>query len=38
VSTDIIEASALALLQATNRLAMRRQPRLNPQTETLSTV
>jgi 2-isopropylmalate synthase len=38
VSTDIIEASAQAFLQATNRLAMRRQPRLNPQTETVSAV
>ncbi len=38
VSTDIIEASALAFLQAVNRLSMRRQPRLNPQTETVSTV
>jgi 2-isopropylmalate synthase len=38
VSTDIIEASALAFLQAINRLAMRRQPRLNPQTETVSAV
>ena len=35
VSTDIIEASALAFLQAVNRLAMRRQSRLNPQTETV---
>jgi 2-isopropylmalate synthase len=33
VSTDVIEASALAFLQAINRLAMKRQPRLNPQTE-----
>jgi len=33
VSTDIIEASALAFLQAINRLGMRGQPRLNPQTE-----
>jgi 2-isopropylmalate synthase len=33
VSTDIIEASALAFLQAVNRLAMRKQIRLNPQTE-----
>src|SRR6266852_2514614 len=38
VSTDIIEASAQAFLQAINRLAMRRQPRLNPQTETVSAV
>jgi 2-isopropylmalate synthase len=33
VSTDIIEASAQAFLQAINRLAMHRQLRLNPQTE-----
>jgi 2-isopropylmalate synthase len=33
VSTDILEASALAFLQAINRLAMRRQGRMNPQTE-----
>jgi 2-isopropylmalate synthase len=38
VSTDIIEASAQAFLQAINRLAMRRQPRLNPQTEAISAV
>ena len=38
VSTDIIEASAQAFLQAINRLAMRRQPRLNPQTEAVTTV
>ena len=38
VSTDIIEASAEAFLQAINRLAMRRQPRLNPQTETVRAV
>jgi 2-isopropylmalate synthase len=38
VSTDIIEASALAFLQAINRLAMRRQARLNPQTEAVSAV
>jgi 2-isopropylmalate synthase len=38
VSTDIIEASAQAFLQAINRLAMRRQPRLNPQTESVSAV
>jgi 2-isopropylmalate synthase len=36
VSTDIIEASALAFLQAINRLAMRGQPKLNPQTETVA--
>jgi 2-isopropylmalate synthase len=33
VSTDILEASAQAFLQAINRLAMRRQARMNPQTE-----
>jgi 2-isopropylmalate synthase len=33
VSTDIVEASALAFLQAINRLATRRQARMNPQTE-----
>jgi 2-isopropylmalate synthase len=33
VSTDIVEASAQAFLQAINRLAMRRQARMNPQTE-----
>jgi 2-isopropylmalate synthase len=38
VSTDIIEASAQAFLQAINRLAMHSQPRLNPQTETISAV
>jgi 2-isopropylmalate synthase len=38
VSTDIIEASAQAFLQAINRLAMRRQPRLNPQTEAVTTA
>jgi 2-isopropylmalate synthase len=38
VSTDIIEASALAFLQAINRLAMHRRPRLNPQTEAVSAV
>jgi 2-isopropylmalate synthase len=36
VSTDVIEASARAFLQAINRLAIRRQPRLNPQTEAVS--
>lgn len=35
VSTDIIEASAQAFLQAINRLIMRRHSRLNPQTETV---
>jgi 2-isopropylmalate synthase len=39
VSTDIIEASAQAFLQAINRLAVRRQqPRMNPQTETVSVT
>src|SRR5437763_6144025 len=33
VSTDILEASAQAFLQAINRLCQRRQPRMNPQTE-----
>jgi 2-isopropylmalate synthase len=34
ISTDIIEASALAFLQVINRIALRQQqPRLNPQTE-----
>src|SRR5690242_21286981 len=35
VSTDIIEASAIAFLQVINRIALRKaQARLNPQTET----
>jgi 2-isopropylmalate synthase len=38
VSTDIIEASANAFLQAINRLSMRRQTRLNPQTEMVSSA
>src|SRR6516162_3128994 len=38
ISTDIIEASANAFLQAINRLAMRRQTRLNPQTEMVSSA
>jgi 2-isopropylmalate synthase len=38
VSTDVIEASAQAFLQALNRLLMRGQTRLNPQTETVSVV
>ncbi len=38
VSTDIIEASAQAFLQAINRMAIRRQPKLNPQTEALRAV
>jgi 2-isopropylmalate synthase len=34
VSTDIVEAGALAFLQVINRIALRKaQPRLNPQTE-----
>jgi 2-isopropylmalate synthase len=36
VSTDVIEASAHAFLQALNRLAMKRQMRLNPQTGAVS--
>ena len=36
VSTDIIEASALAFLQVINRALLREQLRLNPQTETVS--
>ncbi len=36
VSTDVIEASAQAFLQAINRLSMSRQPRMNPQTEAVS--
>jgi 2-isopropylmalate synthase len=36
VSTDIIEASALAFLQVINRLTTRQEARLNPQTEALS--
>jgi 2-isopropylmalate synthase len=36
VSTDIIEASALAFLQVINRLATRQEARLNPQTEALT--
>jgi 2-isopropylmalate synthase len=38
VSTDVIEASAQAFLQAINRMTTRRQPRLNPQTETVSAI
>jgi 2-isopropylmalate synthase len=38
VSTDIIEASAQAFLQAINRLAMRRQQKLNPQTEEVAVT
>jgi 2-isopropylmalate synthase len=36
VSTDIIEASALAFLQCINRALIREQLRLNPQTEAVS--
>ncbi len=36
VSTDIVEASALAFVQAINRLATRRQARMNPQTEAVN--
>ena len=36
VSTDIIEASALAFLQVINRLTTRQQTRLNPQTEAVA--
>jgi 2-isopropylmalate synthase len=36
VSTDIIEASALAFLQVINRLSTRKQVRLNPQTEAVA--
>ncbi len=36
VSTDIIEASAQAFLQAINRLAMHRRTRMNPQTEAVT--
>ncbi len=38
VSTDIIEASALAFLQVVNRAILRQQLRLNPQTEALSVT
>jgi 2-isopropylmalate synthase len=38
VSTDVIEASAQAFLQAINRLALRRGLRLNPQTEAVTAV
>jgi 2-isopropylmalate synthase len=39
VSTDIIEASALAFLQVINRILLRQQQaRLNPQTEAVSVV
>ncbi len=33
VSTDIIEASALAFLQVINRALLRKQLKMNPQTE-----
>src|SRR5262249_37640326 len=36
VSTDIIEASALAFLQCINRALLREELRLNPQTEAVS--
>jgi 2-isopropylmalate synthase len=36
VSTDIIEASALAFLQVINRAHLRQQQRINPQTEAVS--
>jgi 2-isopropylmalate synthase len=36
VSTDIIEASALAFVQVINRLSTRQQVRLNPQTEAVA--
>jgi 2-isopropylmalate synthase len=36
VSTDIIEASARAFLQAINRLSIRRGKRMNPQTEAVT--
>ncbi len=38
VSTDIIEASALAFLQAINRALLRRQMKLNPQTEAMTAT
>jgi 2-isopropylmalate synthase len=36
VSTDIIEASAQAFLQALNRLLLKRQVKINPQTEAVA--
>lgn len=36
VSTDILEASALAFLQTINRILLRTEPRLNPQTEAMT--
>jgi 2-isopropylmalate synthase len=38
VSTDIIEASALAYLQVINRALLREQLKMNPQTETVSVT
>jgi 2-isopropylmalate synthase len=38
VSTDIIEASALAFLQCINRALLRQQQRINPQTEAVSVT
>lgn len=38
VSTDILEASAQAFVQAINRIAMRRQAKLHPQTETVVSM
>ena len=38
VSTDILEASALAFVEVINRTALRRQPRLNPQAETIAVT
>jgi 2-isopropylmalate synthase len=35
ISTDIVEASALAFLQVINRLSTQQLPRLNPQTEAM---
>jgi hypothetical protein len=38
VSTDIIEASALAFLQVINRALLREQLKMNPQTEAVSVT
>jgi len=38
VSTDIIEASALAYLQVINRALVREQLKMNPQTEAVSVT
>jgi 2-isopropylmalate synthase len=39
VSTDIVEASAQAFLEAINRLALKKQtPKINPQTEAVTVV